>query len=639
MRNFAAATVVAVATAVLVAGALVVTVVGSVESLGALSGRTSIALTDLPVTQSKATQVATIERLAHRSAVSVSVLVPDRDGRADVWNAYSFRGTPSPPVFRGTISVAPVGDGGELSLAATYIVDGSASDIAAFLDGIRRSGYKYADISPHVIEALAATLEQPATLAAVLATALGVLIALVAESTRRTSRQRLRFATGWSQRAVAAREAREMGALVGFMVVILGVVVGTVFAVRHATGPVLRFTAMELAVVLIPTVGLLVALHVVLALVTFQKPEPGAVARWPAVVVATVGIALVVLGTADLQTTSERRAQSRSLEQTLVREAGHGDDVVLGTSPTEFDQDVALGRIALGPLRDGTASMAQASFVDELTLVGDASAALEEYTDQIAAGNGDPVLLVPEELAAHARALQQAASEELAESWKVEGLESPQQQSVHAAVVPSTASIARSVLDWTSALTPEIPTWPEVPVLVVPDPADIAPNRLGTTVANGEVRFSDRAALERAVHRADLDDIVLQYRRVGTTVEGELAALRSERRTAGVALLATVFAVVFAGFTLTVDHRTRTRRAARLRFLTGRHPIVHHRRFVITGAVLATGAAAATWAQLDPGSTASLPIAAITPVAVALVTVALVTVMLVVTAREGRGER
>jgi len=639
MRNFAVATVLAVATAVLVAGALVVTVVGSVESLGALSGRTSIALTDLPVTQSKATQVATIERLAHRSAVSVSVLVPDRDGRADVWNAYSFRGTPSPPVFRGTISVAPVGDGGELSLAATYILDGSASDIAEFLDGIRRSGYKYADVSPHVIEALAATLEQPATLAAVLATALGVLIALVAESARRASRQRLRFATGWSQRAVAAREAREVGALVGFMVVILGVVVGTVFAVRHATGPVLRFTAIELAVVLIPTVGLLVALHVVLALVTCQKPEPGAVARWPAVIVATAGIALVVLGTADLQTTSERRAQSRSLEQTLVREARHGDDVVLGTSSTEFDQDVALGRIALGPLRDGTASMAQVSFVDELTLVGDASAALEEYADRIAAGNGDPVLLVPGELAAHTRALQQAASEELAESWEVEGLESPQQQSVRAAVVPSTASIARAVLDWTSALTPEIPTWPEAPVLVVPDPADIAPNRLGTTVANGEVRFSDRAALERAVHRAGLDDIVLQYRRVGATVEGQLTALRSERRTAEVALLATVFAVVFAGFTLTVDHRTRTRRAARLRFLTGRHPIVHHWRFVITGAVLAAGAAAATWALLEPGSTPSLPIAAITPVAVVLVTVVLLMVMLVVTAREGRRER
>jgi hypothetical protein len=132
---------------------------------------------------------------------------------------------------------------------------------------------------------------------------------------------------------------------------------------------------------------------------------------------------------------------------------------------------------------------------------------------------------------------------------------------------------------------------------------------------------------------------VLQYRRVGATVEGQLAALRSERRTAEVALVATIIAVVFGGFTLTVDHRRRTRRAARLRFLTGRHPMVHHWRFVITGAVLAAGAAAATWALLDPGSTPSLPIAAITPVAVALATAALLTVLLVVTAREGREER
>ncbi|PZE61237.1 hypothetical protein DEJ24_06040 [Curtobacterium sp. MCPF17_001] len=638
MRNFAAATVLAVAAAVLGAVVFVVGVVGDVEALGLLSAQSSIEMTDMPATQTKAKQTATLKRLAHETGVALAVLVPDRDGRPDTWNAYSFNGTTSEPVFRGSVSTAPIGDGGELRLIAMYAVGGPAPAVREFLDRLERAGYRYTDVSPHALEALASALTQPEWSAAVSAVALGVLIALVAESRRRAARQQLRTTSGWSYRAVAAREALEIARLVGVFAVVFVGCIGATLAGQSASGAVLRFTVIEIIAVIVPTVALLVGVHAMLTVLTCRKLGPGAVVGWPMVVVAAAGIALVVVGTFDLDWTAQRRVMSESLERTLVREAAHGDDVVLGTTFTEYDEDVAFGRIALGPLLDGTASMARVSFVDHLTLVGEATAALDQYADQIAAGHGRPVLLVPSTLGSRIDALQAATEADLSESWEVEGMEPPEQLRVRAVVVPSTASIARSVLDWTSAVAPDVPTWPEVPVLVVSDPTDIAPNRLGTAVANGEVRFTDRAALERAVRRAGLDDVVLQYRRVGATVEGQLAVLRGERRIAEAALIATGIAVVFAGFTLTVDHRVRTRRAARLRFLAGRHPIVHHWRFVAVAALVVAGATAATRALSDPVGTPSLPAAAITAVVVALATGALLTVLLIATAREGRDQ-
>ncbi|NII40226.1 hypothetical protein E9228_000845 [Curtobacterium flaccumfaciens] len=639
MRNFAAATVLAVAAAVLAAGMFVVGVVGDVEALGLLSAGTTIELTDMPATRTGATQTATLRRLAQERGVALAVLVPDRGGRADTWNAYTFTGTPTTPVFRGSMSTAPIGDGGELRLIAMYSVGGPAPAVTDFLDGLDRAGYRYEDVTPHALEALAASLEQPEWSAAMLAVALGVLVALVAESRRRAARQRLRVTSGWSRRAVAAREAQEVAGLVG---VFAALVVGCIFAVlagHGATWPLLRFTTVEVIAVVAPTCVLLVGVHATLAFLTCRKLRSGSVVRWPMVLVAAAGIALVVLGTVDLDRASQRRTMSESLERTLVREAAHGDDVVLGTSSTEYDQDVAFGRIALGPLLDGTASMARVSFVDHFTLAGDAASALDRYTDQIAEGHGASVLLVPSALGTSRDALRAATEADLAESWNVQGAEPPREPSIRAVVVPSTASIARSVLDWTSAVEPDLPTWPEVPVLVVPDPTDIATNRLGTAVANGEVRFSDRAALERAVHRAGLDDVVLQYRRVGATVEGRLAALRGERVIAEAALMLTGIAVVFAGLTLTADHRVRTRRAARLRFLTGRHWFVHHWRFVVAAAVSAGGATAATQVLLHPRDGHVLSGATVTPIAVALATAALLTVLLAVTAHRGEDQR
>jgi len=639
MRSFAAATVLAVAAAVLAAGMFVVGVVGNVEALGLLGAGTTIELTDMPASQTGAEQTATLRHLAQESGVALAVLVPDREGRADTWNAFTFTGTPSSPVFRGSVSTAPIGDGGELRLIAMYSVGGPAPAVTDFVDGLDRAGYRYQDVTPHPLEVLAASLEQPEWSAALLAVALGVLVALVAESRRRAARQRLRVTSGWSRRAVAAREGQEIAGVVGVVSALVVGCIGAVLVGHGATGPLLGFTAIELIAVMAPTAVVLVVVHATLAVLTCRTLGSAAVARWPMVVVAAAGIALVVIGTVDLGWASQRRTTSESLERTLVREASHGDDLVLGTRPTEYDQDVAFGRIALGPLLEGTASMARVSFVDYFTVAGEATFALDQYRDQIVEGHGAPVLLVPSALCASRDALRAATAADLAESWDVEGTDPPYEPIIHTVVVPSTASIARSVLDWTSAVEPDLPTWPEVPVLVVPDPTDIAPNRLGTAVANGEVRFSDRAALERAVHRAGLDDVVLQYRRVGATVEGQLAAVRGERVIAEAALMVTGIAVVFAGLTLVTDHRVRTRRAARLRFLTGRHPIVHHWRFVVVAAVSAGGATAVTQALLGPRAGVVLSVATVIPIAVALATAALLTVLLAVTTDRGEDQR
>jgi hypothetical protein len=465
--------------------------------------------------------------------------------------------------------------------------------------------------------------------------ALGVTVALIAESGRRETRQVLRRTVGWSRRRIAVLEAALMAALSGTAVVISLAGMSLFLVLQHAGRATWELVGALEVGVLAPVAVALVLTHTALSVLRSRESNAVLPVRWPRRAVAAAAVALVALSVADTRGLAVQRHRMSGLERTLVAEAEHGDDVVLGTGFTDFEQDVALGQLAGGPLDRGEASMARSSFVDQFTVVGDATVRLRQYDDVVSRFDGDPVLLVPEVLKSDLEPLRRAAAEDIATGWQVEERDPPEDVDVRAVPVPTTAAITQSIVDWTRAVPPATPTWPEIPVLVVPHAADLAPNRIGTAVANGEVRFASKPALERAVREAGLADVVLQVRRVGATVEGQLAALRSERLTAELASLVTGLAVVFAAFTLVVDHRVRSARAARLRFLSGRHPVVRHRGFVGTAVGLTVVTVGGTNVVL--GSSVMVVVEA--SGAAGIVAVVLLTALLIVRGRDGRNHR
>ncbi|WP_175481351.1 hypothetical protein [Curtobacterium sp. MMLR14_010] len=198
---------------------LVVSAVGSLESLGLLAGRSTVAMTDLPFGLTTPEQIATLTALADDSDVALSMLVPDREGRPGVWTACVLRGAPAEPVFDGSLHVRPIGGGGELDLRTTYAVGGDGAAVDDCLEDLRAAGYRYEDLSPAGLAPLAAGLRNPGSLAAVTATALGVTVALIVESGRREQWQVLRRTVGWSRRRIAVLEAASMAALSGTAVV------------------------------------------------------------------------------------------------------------------------------------------------------------------------------------------------------------------------------------------------------------------------------------------------------------------------------------------------------------------------------------------------------------------------------------
>ena len=419
MKAFAAATVVAVAAAILAATALVVSVVGTLEASGALVGRSLVALTDLPYGLTKSEQVHTLTSVATKSDVSLAMLVPDRDARPDVWTAYVFRGQPTRPALRGELHNRPIGDGADLDLRTNFAIDGSAKARERFLEGLGRAQYEFVDVTPRAPVALVFVSSEPGTLAALLATALGIVVALIAESTRRAARQVIRRTVGWSRRQIAFREAAEMGALVGALVVVSCLAIAILLAARHASTSVCNLTAVLVVVVFVPVGAAIISGHVLSNLLWTRKTRSTKTAHWPLVVVASAAVGLVVISVLNVGAIVARQERSTALEQALIAEATHGDDVVLGTGFTEFDQDVAFGKLALGPLARGDAGMAQVSFAESFTVVGDVAVGLSAHADEIAGNRSGPVMLVPEVLASDASQLRRTAEEELAVGWQV----------------------------------------------------------------------------------------------------------------------------------------------------------------------------------------------------------------------------
>lgn len=616
MRNVAAATVLAVVAALLLAAALAVSTAREVATLGLLVGRTTVAVTALPVDSPKVERIRTITGAAADADVSVSLVVPDRHGDQDRWRAFTFRGTPQAQGLGTELVVTPIGDGADLDLQGTLAIDGDGRSVDDFLAQLRTAGYDVADTTPDPRSALLFALSEPATGALATAAALGLVIALVAEAGRRTPRQVLRLRSGWTGARVAWTEAGEIGRIV-VPVVSASVLVVTAIVLWSGSGAAARSFAVTAAGAWSMVTGIaILAVHVVCALVTIRTGRRGVRPSWAPVVVGVAASALVATVVVDVHAVVQGRAAAQALERTLVAESQHGDDVVLGLGPTALTQDVQLGRIGLQQLEQGTASMAQSSFMDRFTLVGDATATLPAVLDGTPAPHDQPVLLVPDALAAVADQAVESAAADLAVGWQVEERTPPRQVEIVLRRVPSTAVVTEAVLDWTNGIEPALPSWPEIPVLVVPDPSDIAPNQIGTAVANGEVRFADRAALDRALTDAGLTDAVLQVNRVGVGVERQISAVRAERATQTTAASVAGLAIVLAGVVLVGEHRTRTQRSARVRFLVGRHPFVQHRAFTaITSTVVAVVAGMAELA-VDGSAARAIGVASVGAVVV-----------------------
>lgn len=165
IRDFAAATVLALS------AALAVSVAREVEALGLLVGRATLELTELPVGETKADQIDEMTAAADRADVSVSLMVPDRDGRPGVWTAYSFRGAAEQPGVGATVRTRPIRDGGTLDLLGPMAVDGDRRSVRRFTDELRRAGYTTVDTTPAPVAALVVVLTRPTV---ALATRVGV---------------------------------------------------------------------------------------------------------------------------------------------------------------------------------------------------------------------------------------------------------------------------------------------------------------------------------------------------------------------------------------------------------------------------------------------------------------------------------
>lgn len=594
MRNFAAATVLAVAAVLALSAALAVSVVREVEALGLLVGRATLELTELPVGETKAEHVREITAAADRADVSVLLMAPDRGGRPGVWTAYSFRGPASQPGTGATIRTRPIGDGGTLDLLGPMAVDGDRRSVRLFTDELRRAGYTSVDTTPAPIGTLVVVLTRPTVAPVAVAVLLGLAIALVAESRRRTGRQDLRSRAGWSAGSVVCAEALDLALVAGPMVAAVCAGPLVALAVCGAGAPTTGFAAIVIAVSVLAGFLVVLLLHVVCSLLSVASAPRAAESRWPTVLVSAAGIALVTLTVTDATLVDDRHRAAAGVERSLVAEAAHGDDVVLGTASTTLEQDQALGLIATAALERGNASMAYSSFTDRFTLVGDASAALRGLLPRTPPRHGQPVLLVPDVLAAESDALRAAAAADIATGWQVEGRQPPRPLEIGIRPVRSTAAVTESTILWTNGIEPLLPTWPDIPVLVVPDPTDLAPNQVGTGAANGEVRFADRAGLEHQLRAAGLTDVVLQVDRVGARVERQLGELRTERHTLLMAVGAALLALLLAATSLVGEHRVRTARPGRVQFLVGRHPMVRHRWFLVGASCTAAATAAGT---------------------------------------------
>ncbi|TCL73368.1 hypothetical protein EDF23_11218 [Curtobacterium sp. PhB128] len=636
IRNFAAATVLAVAAVPLLLVGLIVFVVGSGEASGYLTGRTTIDMVDLPLGPTKQEHIQQLTELAEDHDVSLALVVPDRSGAPSTVTAYSFAGSVAAPVFWGNVVDRPASDIGDAVIVWSYAVDGSAVQVGAFLDALRTAEFEFVDATPTVRVLAPAVIGQPGILAIVACIALGVVIAVVAESDRRDSRQRLRGLSGLSPKRIAAREALETAGLLVFCSLVVCGALAVYLLVRGAS-PMIWSFSVGLAGVMLPAafVGV-VGLHVVCSVVGRRRWTSLAAPVWRPTVVALCGVALVSILTVSTSVLVEQERTASELERSLRSETADGDDVVLGVGMASVADEDAFGRVALAALATGTAELAQTTFMQDALLVAG------DRAEQLVGDDRDGVtVLVPESVATDIDAIADGVRESFDDGWEVDDDQAPRVVPIHTEVVGSTAPIVAAADRWIDWVLPRTTTGADVPVIVVTDVRDLPPNRLGTATRNGEVRFADRTALVQQLTDADLLDVVTQINRVGAVLERALAAVRTSRAVILAASAGTVLAILFAAATLIADHRTRHRRAARLRFLVGRHPAVQHARFVLVASGIAAGTTAVTVLVGDDGTGAGSGalLAASTAGAVGVLTAVALSVLLAATHHRERPRR
>ncbi|WIB27536.1 hypothetical protein [Curtobacterium sp. MCSS17_015] len=614
----------------LFAAGLVVLAVGSVEALGSVSARSTIDLIDLPLGPSKREHVEMLEQIAADADVSLVLLTPERSGAPNELDAYVLHGGLPRPVFWGEITERPASAIDDAVIAWTYAVDGEPTDVARFFEDLHDRGFAFVDSTPQAVPTLVDVFRTPGVAIVGVAVAVGVVVALVADSHRRASRQRVRRLAGRTSRRIAVCE------LVDLMVLIAAVF-GTVFGalslflvVRSAGHAVWVFSALSAALVVPAAVSLVAALHVVLAMVSGYRLDGVDAGRWRAVVVGVSGVVLVALIAAGASGAVVENSRARQLERSLSAEAEHGDDVVLGVGFSDEEQEDLLGDIGRRALVSGTARMAMTNAIPEaLLVIGDGTPGV---ASDVVHRDGVTVL-IPHALAGRARAVEDTVLDGIAEGWEVDDSDPPRRPRVRSEIVPSTDAIVHAAGRWVELGFPDS-TGPLDTVVVVAGVEDIAPNRIATATRNGEVRFSDRAALVRALHRSGVFDVVTQVNRVGAVVDRRLAEVRAEQLGLAGATIAAGLAALFVASSLVADHRTRRRDAAAVRSLTGRHPAVHHVPFVL-GAAGVTGVT--VFATL--GATGLVGAAVVVPAAGAVCLATLVlTIQIVVDRLRGKDQ-
>jgi hypothetical protein len=580
IRGFAAATITAVAAAALAVAGLVAFVAGSVEADGYLTGRTTIGLTELPFGPDKDEHIEMLSTLARDNDVTLTLLVPDRSGARNTIDAFALTGSVSEPVFWGTVIERSADAVGDAVILWTYGVDGSADNVTGFLDDLVVNGFAYMDETPSPLVVGRALLDKPGLPVIVEMVILALMIAFVAESERRAQRQRVRRLVGWSRREIVGQEFADIACLVVGTFVMVSGAFAALLAVRGASPAMWAFCAARTVILAPVVIVVIVGSHVGFSLISGRRAFRPDVARWRPIVVGAVGLGLAVILTSSTMALATQRQTTVALERSLAAEAASGDDVTLGIGIADENQDLALGQVALRAFAHGTASMAMTNALpDAVVVIGETPGV------PAAAGRFDGVtVLVPTTLADEGEMILREVRQSFADGWAVDDDSPPRAPNIRALLVESTRPTVESIDRWVDWAFGRSSNWPEIPVVVVSDARDMAPNRIGTATHNGEVRFADRAALLHELRAADLMDVVTQVNRTGTTIERQLAEVREDQMMAFVAMFGAGVVAVFAAGMLAADHHIRSRRASRLRSLVGRHPIVDHLPFVVVAA-------------------------------------------------------
>lgn len=575
IRGFAAATVIAVAAAVLTAGSVAVFAVGSVEAVGLTAGRTAIDIVDLPFGPDKSEHISMLSETAEQHGVDLALVTPDQTGRPAEYDIYVLNGAFEHPTFWARSTQHPSSDIGDAVITWTYAVDGEPGDILAMQRALRAAGFEHFDAGVRLGGLVLAAFASPGITGVVLAALAAALIALVAESRHRLARTRVRLLSGWSRRALAAREAVDVLTLLGACAAPLIVALVVFVGARGASPAVTQLLTVIIAALVGGVVIVFAGAHVLFTQVAGRLGVRASDTSSRSAIVAIIGVSLVACITVTGVSVVDASRAGRELERRLAAEAAAGDDVTLGVGFSSQAQETALGLVGAEALRRGTARMAMTNFMqDALLIAGDDLPGAAQQD-----GDG-ATILVPKRFAGDALRIRSAVEEAFAEAWELDDASPQRRVPVSVEIVPTTEELVRSAERWVVWGLPRSETAADMPVIVLHTVEDLAPNRVSLAVHNSEVRFSDRDALVSKLRETRAIDVVTQINRVGDTIARELSAVRAARSSLAGAGSLLGLASFLAAVQLAADHQRRTEVARRSLHVVGRRAASMHALFV-----------------------------------------------------------